>query len=663
MITSDSNILKNRIKLFCEYLDNIYIIDDWKKQLVDPKRIGIQTQVYLYYPELFWYAFNEPKSNTEILDKLCISGYLYFNSLILQDKLLDDNKKYIHTLPLISFLQEETIKILVGIFPSNSPFWERWHTYRKKYVDSIATDKSVSETFNLANFECFAVSKSIYAQIAIDSSYFASNRDPQRTSIHEKLVKSHEHFSVGLQILDDLSDIEEDFNNNQKNIIITRCRELADKSNASINSVNQLKKIFYISGCAEEVLNNCLNYFLNAKKEVAGIENLDLWISSIDSQMLKTFRIATNINIYNKEVHAKTYFSNEILQAETIISDRVKLTEEFIYNQQDDDGSWSDMITNQGVSKVWATAFVAWNLSQNSSEKDPRINKAINYILQNRSVDLWGYNSNWLSDIDSSSNALLALFFNNLLDINDLNTWCGWQKPNGSFSTYTTDERLKFYLGNLFDDFSGWTYEHTCVSAFAYYILCIIDSSLPARKNLLDFLLKNQEETGLWNSYWWTSPIFATAFIIKGLIIDSFETHEHTIEKAIDAMLRLKNDNHSFGCKHSKESAFYTLLVLDTLCASEKVFNKYSQFAKLILKWVSENQLTDGSFHSSNILQVPSPDEKKPWLVKEWKTNNQEGVNVVRNDFMRLFTTSIAHQSLKKYLLMSKIDHYSKQKV
>jgi len=646
----ENKLLAIRKNKFCVYLDSIFINDAWKKQLTDQKLLGTQTQVYIYYPELFWVVFNGYGYEPEILDKLCIAAYLYFISIILQDKLLDeDNNKNIQSLPLISFLQEETIKILLEIFPKQHKFWENWHYIREKYIESINFDKKTNTPLAFSDYESFAINKSIYALAAIDCCYFVSDHQINNKIIYKKLIKSHKLFSVAFQILDDFYDLAEDFENKQVNIIIQNCFEEAIKSNIILDTIDKLKKFFYLSGYARDILNKCETYFNNAVQEIESIPNMEMWKSLIDSQRLKVLRMLTNINIYSKEVYAKTYFSNKKIQNVISLDDRIKKIEYFIIKQQNSNGSWSDMVTNQGISEVWTTGFITWNLSQNNTNRNSYVDLAIEYLFENRSLNLWGYNPNMIWDIDSSFNVLFAIDQNNAIKKRDIDLLIGSQKPNGAFCTYVDDKDLKKYLGHKFQDFSGWTHEHICVSALALYFLCVSKKNNNAKNKLLNYLLPKQNNDGLWESYWWTSPLYSTAFIVKSLIIENYEKYNRIITSAINSILQLRNSNYSFGDSHDNESAFFTLLVLDMLCSSNITFNKYKEYVSLIMNWVLNNQLEDGSFHSSYILRIPSPEIKNPNKIKMWVTNNSKGVNVVKSDFMRLFTTSLAFQALNKY--------------
>lgn len=154
---------------------------------------------------------------------------------------------------------------------------------------------------------------------------------------------------------------------------------------------------------------------------------------------------------------------------------------------------------------------------------------------------------------------------------------------NGAFSTYANENELKKYLAGQFQDFSGWTHEHLCVSALILYFLSVSKRETKSRKKLLEYLLVKQTKKDLWESYWWTSLVYATTLIVKSLIIDGNKEYEQVIAKAIKALLKLMNNNFSFNGPNNEESAFFTLLILDMFCSSEKIFDRYKKYTSGIL--------------------------------------------------------------------------------
>src|SRR6187549_325228 len=87
---------------------------------------------YRYYPRLFASYFSEiERSNVE---KLCNAGYLYYQFILLIDRIIDD--KDLSKIPTSIILQEEAIKILATLFSEESDFWKLWNARRQEYFKS-----------------------------------------------------------------------------------------------------------------------------------------------------------------------------------------------------------------------------------------------------------------------------------------------------------------------------------------------------------------------------------------------------------------------------------------------------------------------------------------------------------------------------------------------
>lgn len=59
-------------------------------------------------------------------------------------------------------------------------------------------------------------------------------------------------------------------------------------------------------------------------------------------------------------------------------------------------------------------------------------------------------------------------------------------------------------------------------------------------------------------------------------------------------------------------------------------------------------QYKDGSWQSENMLRIPAPDVHLPHNVKKWYFTSF-GVNIITDDFTRVFSTSLIHNVLCSY--------------
>jgi len=136
-------------------------------------------------------------------------------------------------------------------------------------------------------------------------------------------------------------------------------------------------------------------------------------------------------------------------------------------NMQNEDGSWTEICNMQGFSNVWATGFIGLFLNKESNT----LKKANKFLIQNKQDNLWGYNTDWTYDYDSTTCVLGALNFGNYNIKQYMDKWWEGQGENGAFTTYTPTNKIISMLNLNKKEIKGWTQGHTCVSAMSYYFL------------------------------------------------------------------------------------------------------------------------------------------------------------------------------------------------
>jgi len=649
--------LEDRKTKLISYLETVDINETWRQRLTDEKKLGVTTQVYLFYPELFWNIFSESdhdsQASEEELSKLCIAGYLYFGSILLQDKLLDTRvvSSYESVLQ-ISWMQEECLRILSTIFPPDSPFWNLWVERRNEYFSSVAL-QTQETPLTLSEYEQLADGKSAFGKVAIDCCYslFKTKRNQAH---HARLVQSHVYFSIGVQVLDDIEDMEEDFNTRQINLVLQWAQSKArEKSIPDLHNIRDIKKFVYVSGVYGNLIDLACDYLQKALHETKDIPKAEKWKACILYKLRKALQRKQVFTIYTKELYAKMHYSTTKVCEHNSVTPAACLEKalKFVFDQQEAGGQWTDMVTNAGFSNVWTTGFVLSNVS--GSEAYPaEKNKAITFLLENQIQNsLWGYSQRWnVADADSSTNVLMALYRNNALDNNLIGQWIEKFIIEGGFTTYADEAVLRKALPE-FKNFDGWTQAHGCVSALAFYFLSMLPGAYEKEYEQLKYtLLDACAEDNLVEGYWWTSPIYASTYLVRGILTNE-KTHapSDAVTDIIENILKKKDVQENFGTAFDRESAFYTALVLDMLCTTRHVYITYKKEADELAKWLMHRQLTDGSFYPSYILRVPAPDIREPADIENWSTEAAMPVNVVKKDIMRLYTAAVVCSAMMKY--------------
>ncbi|WP_345235767.1 prenyltransferase/squalene oxidase repeat-containing protein [Hymenobacter saemangeumensis] len=651
-------IWKNK---FIAYVGKMALNNFFKHLVTDEHFISKALPAYLYYPLLFNEAFqyHEP----EKLEKLCLAGFFYYRSLIELDDIVDSThptkRPYA---PLVSSIcQEEAIKLLSSLFPLDSIFWCYWGNRRDEYLNAVAQDKANPITIPLPAYETHAEQKSAFGKIAIDSLHVLT--EEKYLSVYEQLLKAHRHFSVGFQLLDDVKDYRKDAENAQINWAHMALNEHASRQQYELNNWPLAKRHSYLhlSGVANKLLKQSNTCFSQAL-EIAQALGLHAWQETIVRQNKAIMYLRLYYEAHVKRAISKSRFSTTLRYATAKgapyaaneLACCLRLAETFITDSQNEDGSWQDFHTNAGLSNSWVTGYVLAHIADIPSCSGQAKIKAARFLQNSHQKGSgWGYNTDWIADVDSTTTALLALDLSCQPMYPQATSWVANQRKDGGFSTYTDHQKLYQSLDKSKSNLTGWLQNHTCVSAMAYYFLARTNDYPESQSEVRKFLLHARNPEGMWGAYWWTSPIYSTTYIIKGLLLESVPgAYADVINSAVEALLNLQLADGGFGTALPApvaSSAYYTGLVLDTICSDAELFARYRPQADKACNWLLRHQHTDGSWSSSALMQIPSPEVQQPQKeVSTWRLSSS-GTNIIVEDEMRVFSTVIAMKAISAY--------------
>ncbi len=283
------------------YIEKLMLPQKIKEQISYNRRE--HSVYYLFYPYLFKDAFKEGCS--EKIEALSIAGFLYFQSVLYTDKVLDSQvtgEKTSQYNLLSMMCLEEAIKILASVFPLNSSFWTFWNKRRSEYLSAYKNDKiDFGNNFSdieISFFYDLADHKSAFGKVAIDCLLILSEggMSPENVAIHEKLTQSHRHFSIGRQLYDDICDLKEDFINKQTNFALYKLQKACLQEGINFENLNdiELEKYMYVLGVADELLGLAITHFeIAIELSKTKPSDLQIWIdiNNIYIEMLKEFEI------------------------------------------------------------------------------------------------------------------------------------------------------------------------------------------------------------------------------------------------------------------------------------------------------------------------------------------------------------------------------------
>ncbi len=249
----------------------------------DQSFIDRNPYIYLVYPYLFSDVL--AYANDMVLSKLTVAGFLLYRSIIIKDAYLDNNQKTAGNKDYIlvkDICQEEALRLLFQIFGTESEFWHYWNLRRSEYLKAEELNKQLNHSpFDSHSYEQLSDYKSTFGKLAIDALHILSNK--QFTNEHDLLVRSHALFSVGLQIYDDICDIEEDYRNGQFNWALSNLPETPENTD-----IKTLKKLFFVSGVAKKAYRESIAYFDQAAL-TAKNSHCPYWIDVINSRKSKMY--------------------------------------------------------------------------------------------------------------------------------------------------------------------------------------------------------------------------------------------------------------------------------------------------------------------------------------------------------------------------------------
>nr|GFC53214.1 hypothetical protein [Tanacetum cinerariifolium] len=194
---------------------------------------------------------------------------------------------------------------------------------------------------------------------------------------------------------------------------------------------------------------------------------------------------------------------------------------------------------------------------------------------------------------------------------------------------------------------AAWLTPKPCVTAAAAYVMTLYEELMPQLKSSCEYLAGQQHPDGYWASYWWTSPIYATAFAL--LALASFPEYERCRENALQWLVKQQASNGAWydDYNSTQPSAFFTGLAIKALLIESS--QDYSASIERGVNWLVSNQVDDGSWLTTRILCIPATDVANPKDIKSWRLSSF-GVNILVDDHNRIFTTSTVLNALNSHL-------------
>lgn len=624
----DRRKIVNEIK---SYVSSTHLPAECKMELLDSEFMGNNPSYYVNYPHLF--LQDSEATNKKEINVLSVSGYLYYSAIILLDRILDDGIPFLKALSVFLACEEEAIKLLSTIFKIGDPFWKQWNNRKEEYFHAYLAGKS-QKINTMQEFEKHADEKSSLGKLAIDALYLMGFIKDEKSYV--EILNAHRNFYIAFQILDDISDIKEDYEKSQFNIAIGTIKNAVRKGDIEVCTLADSEKIaesFFSHGYAEELL-DVARKKLSLAYKIANKNKLLYFTDEICKLWNTIILQKLNIKAYLYELEVENSLSTKYALSNSL-HNAIYNGMQFIAKAQQKAGCWMDFCNNAGVSDTWCTGFITLMLRQAGLGKD-LTDKAVKYLKEHKGNDLWGYSSSWIPDNDSSIICSLATDeYENLLNIEDR------FNSDGGVPTYYDKRTLLCSLSNTHEwefDTIGWTQSHLDVSSAALFLFAKAKRRNSHYKKLLHFIkgsiYKRDKLT-----YWWIDDIYFLFFAsLANSIINDVEIYQY-IRHATSVKYQV------FTQANNKEELTYMylgMLLHLLLYIGEK------DKGTLIKQYIIEHQYDDGSWASSHFMCIPATNNKCPMNTHSFKIADH-GIDIRANEFHRLYTTSLILMSLSEY--------------
>lgn len=589
---------------------------------------------YKYYPKLFHNYFHE--INDKEINDLSNAGYLYYQSVLFLDDLIDD--KDFSGLPKMMFYQEETIKILSSIYEIESDFWKYWNKRKKEYFEAVKIEKK-SQIENSTDFFVYkdlADKKSTFGKVAIDSLFLLS--DKKDFKLYEKLLKSHTYFSIAFQLYDDVKDFSKDFEQDQFNWAVQSLKQHIDFS-LNNNDVIILNKLLYLKGIGQELLNESINYFQKSIDILNEINIKSEWLNvNIEMQStIQSYLDTTNgyISTLEKKIEIKETKSNyPFLNYDKIDNQIIKKGLDFI--KSDFENNFIDLKHFMYLSKLdgfenesqvhFSDTFqrallnecLATVLSENILPHDQYFDNECDYLLDrinDDNIGAWSYYptvKEISADIDDLGQIMQFFIKTGRLDLVD--KYCSTPikisinnrvLEKGGIETWILPKinLTKIQEKQNFFNETKWG-KGPDIEVVANFIYALYQYNYSTYNDVINKSLKylsmNQKENGSWESRWYYGNLYGTYTVIRILNLYK-EKYSQIIDSTKKYLIDNQNLDGGYGFEEGKESdslsTSFALLILKELKGETEILIKKSE------NYLILNQNKNGSWDAVDFIK------------------------------------------------------------
>lgn len=255
-----------------------------------PEFLG--TNVYTSFTSLFSEAFDLDKDTYKKL--YFINRSLYIYTIYMDDVADEDELPKVETWFFVSLLRDRAYALLHDLFPQSSDFW----TFAKKYQHRVitATLQERTKWHNPTSYsldEAFIIASGRASTAQMITTALACLSDSRELIC--PFEKSLDAFFTGILFRDDLKDWRVDFMAGRYSYLLSQIieRKGLHKKLESI-SLDELGRMIYFTGLAEEILDQTIDYYQQALSYVDNVPCTE-WKIVIDDSISETAIMLRNL--------------------------------------------------------------------------------------------------------------------------------------------------------------------------------------------------------------------------------------------------------------------------------------------------------------------------------------------------------------------------------
>jgi squalene-hopene/tetraprenyl-beta-curcumene cyclase len=566
----------------------------------------------IYYLKAFYNLF--PEIPEIFFEKFTKASYCYFYSLLLTDKIIDNNFFNNREALLFAFvLQEKGLHILHDIYDVQSKFWSYFEKCHKEFIKAMALEtrhqENIFNDYDKSELESIYMGKAAFSKVIPIAFAIESNQ----TDLIGSLEKSVDSFNLAISLKDDVNDWKEDFKNKQYSYVITYA---INKNNLgkdpSVLTENVLGKNIFFTGIAEEILKLSLGYLNQAYHAVKDINCLE-WKKMINHRIDEHQLYLNEISFIVKKqfilLDKNNQKRNNQLPEVTIVPfspvnemQQIKNSAlNFIYRQWEKDfleATVRSYFTDTGEFTFEKKGYngdifqrtviidILLDINENVQYSlTPLINYEIKKIINSRMSNNEGWNFYPGFDLQPPDGDTTAQVIQVLLKSGNLkyvekyarpaiDLLLKYQiKPDGAIGTWIvppddkSSEKQKKQR-SFFKELIGIDVDNSIdatVNANLFYGLYLWDKKKYKKviEQGLSFIESKQQKLGCWVSEWYANPFYGTYACLR--ILKEVKPSSDAINRAFNFFATTQNSDGGWGYENNSSDQLSTALALISL--------------------------------------------------------------------------------------------------